>query len=155
MQLLLDTMLGKLTTYLRMCGYDAAYTLDRGVEADDEVLAIAVEEDRSLLTRDAQLAARAPESLLLRERDVTDQLRELAVAGYDLSLPDEPVRCSACNGLVERVPAGHDRPAHVPDEGALWRCRDCGQYFWIGSHWEDVAARLRRVRDAAGVNEEE
>jgi hypothetical protein len=155
MRLLLDTMLGKLTTYLRMCGYDAAYTLDRGVEADDEVLAIAVDEDRELLTRDAQLAARAPESLLLRKRDVTEQLRELAAAGFDLSLPDEPIRCSACNGLVDRVPTDHDRPVHVPDEGPLWRCRDCGQYFWIGSHWADVRRRLRRVREESGFSEQE
>lgn len=32
---LLDAMLGTLTTYLRMCGYDAAYALDHEIEADD------------------------------------------------------------------------------------------------------------------------
>jgi len=39
-RLLLDTMLGKLATYLRMCGYDAAYALDEGVESDDALLAV-------------------------------------------------------------------------------------------------------------------
>jgi hypothetical protein len=147
MRLLLDTMLGKLTTYLRMCGYDAAYSLDRGVEADDAVLEIAVEEDRCLLTRDVALAARTPRSLLLRTRDVDDQLRELRGAGFDLTLPDEPTRCSNCNGLVERAPGDEPRPDHAPDEGPLWRCRDCSQYFWKGSHWDDVERRLERVRE--------
>ena len=32
-RLLLDVMLGKLAVYLRMCGYDAAYAGDLGVEA--------------------------------------------------------------------------------------------------------------------------
>jgi len=146
MRLLLDTMLGKLTTYLRMCGYDAAYSLERDVEADDAVLELAVAEDRCLLTRDVALAARAPRSLLLGTRDVEDQLRELYEAGFDLSLPDEPTRCSACNGRVDRVPDDADRPEYAPAEGALWRCRDCGQYFWKGSHWADVRERLERVR---------
>lgn len=57
-RLLLDAMLGKLARYLRMCGYDAAYALDRGVEADDGLREIAASEGRRLLTRDVDLAAR-------------------------------------------------------------------------------------------------
>jgi hypothetical protein len=53
-RLLLDTMLGKLATYLRMCGYDAAHALDEEVESD---------------------------AVLLESRDVADQLGELADAG--------------------------------------------------------------------------
>jgi len=152
-RLLLDVMLGKLATYLRMCGYDAAYALDRDAETDDAALALAEREGRLLLTRDAQLAARADRSLLLRSRDITDQLRELRAAGFELSLT-EPARCATCNGELVRVPepAGahaDDREpgatsdyAPSPAEEPVWRCRDCGQYFWRGSHWDDVAARL-------------
>ncbi|TKX52332.1 hypothetical protein EXE45_19560, partial [Halorubrum sp. SP9] len=52
-------MCGKLATYLRLCGYDAAYALDRGVEADDRLLDLAADEGRTLVTRDRELAARA------------------------------------------------------------------------------------------------
>ncbi|MFT4921417.1 MAG: hypothetical protein ACI8XM_000614, partial [Haloarculaceae archaeon] len=48
-RLLLDTMLGKLATYLRMCGYDTVYTLDEGIEDDDAVLALATEQDRTVV----------------------------------------------------------------------------------------------------------
>jgi len=85
---LLDVMLGKLATYLRMCGHDAAYALDEGrdTEADDELLAAARAEDRTLLTRDVQLAERADDrGFLLEARDVTDQLRELHEAGLGLT----------------------------------------------------------------------
>lgn len=138
---LLDVMLGKLATYLRMCGYDTAYALDSGIENDDAILALAETENRTLLTRDAQLAAQASDALLLTERDIEDQLRELRDAGVDLTLPDRPRRCSACNGCVDRVDK-QAPPEHVPDDVESFRCRDCGQWFWRGSHWDDVRERL-------------
>lgn len=163
-RVLLDVMCGKLATYLRMCGYDAAYALDRDVEADDRVLSIAASEDRLLITRDRELAARAADSLLLTEREVIDQLREVAAAGYPVALAAEPDRCGACNGPVERIGAAgvavdpDDRPEYVPDDVGVppggdsgtsdadlrpaWRCRDCGRWFWKGGHWESVAARI-------------
>jgi len=143
-RLLLDAMLGKLATYLRMCGYDAAYALDRGVEADNRLLAIAEAEDRVLLTRDRQLVAQATGSLLLESRDVREQLRELQAAGFELTLASPPARCGQCNGRLDAVPAENSTPPSVPDpeSESVWQCRDCGQHFWKGSHWEDVAETL-------------
>lgn len=142
-RLLLDVMLGKLATYLRMCGYDAAYALDRETEADDDLLAMARAEDRLLLTRDVLLARRAENSLLLTAREVTDQLGELADAGFDLAL-SEPSRCARCNGVLERVAEGEESPDYAPSptETDVWRCRSCGQRYWRGSHWDDVEETL-------------
>lgn len=138
---LLDVMLGKLATYLRMCGYDTAYALDRGIEDDDAIRRLAADEDRALLTRDEQLAARTEDSILLTEREIEDQLRELRDAGVDLSLPEEPRRCSACNGGVEHA-ALDEAPEHAPGDAETYRCRGCGQWFWRGSHWDDVRETL-------------
>ncbi|VTT87379.1 putative protein [Halorubrum sp. DM2] len=164
---LLDVMCGKLATYLRICGYDAAYALDRGIEADDRLLSLAAAEDRVLITRDRDLADRAPDAdpavdaVLLTERDVLDQLRELAAVGFRIELAAEPSRCGSCNGPVERVAlteeetdagdavAPADRPDYVPDDVGTdrpgWRCADCGQWFWKGGHWDAVAARIDRM----------
>jgi len=161
-RVLLDVMLGKLATYLRMCDYDAAYALDRDIEDDDRLLSLSVAEDRTLITRDRELAARADDALCLTERDVLDQLREVATAGYPVELAAEPTRCGACNGPVDRVGsvgnAGVDPPEYVPDDVGrpvedasggdarpAWRCRDCGRWFWKGGHWDDVAARLETL----------
>lgn len=143
-RLLLDVMLGKLARYLRMCGYDAAYALDRGIEADEEVLVLAHEEGRQILTRDRQLAERAEEGLHVDAREIEDQLRELRDAGFDLALADQPARCGRCNGRVEPVDEGASVPEYAPDpaETRCHRCLECGQVFWKGSHWEDVRARL-------------
>jgi uncharacterized protein with PIN domain len=138
---LLDVMLGKLATFLRMCGYDTAYALDRGIEDDDTTRRLAADEDRTLLTRDEQLAAQAEDSVLLTEREIEDQLRELRDAGVELSLPEKPRRCSVCNGLVERA-ATDETSEHVPAGTETYRCRDCGQWFWRGSHWDDVRETL-------------
>ncbi|MFC4549930.1 MULTISPECIES: Mut7-C RNAse domain-containing protein [Halorussus] len=137
-------MLGKLATYLRMCGYDAAYALDRDEEADDRLLELAREEGRLLVTRDAALARRAGDAgVLLESRDVTDQLAELRSPGFELGL-SEPTRCSACNSELVEVGDGETTPEYAPDldERRVWRCPACGKHFWKGSHWDRVAETL-------------
>ncbi|WP_136687623.1 Mut7-C RNAse domain-containing protein [Halorhabdus amylolytica] len=144
---LLDAMLGKLATYLRMCGDDAAYALDRGVEADDRLLVIASEEGRTVLTRDRSLAASAPDSLLIESHDVREQLRELVDAGFDLTPAGTPTRCGRCNDRLEAVPEAGSTPEYAPDPSAerVWRCEGCDQCFWKGSHWDDVAETLSEL----------
>jgi len=148
MRLLTDAMLGTLTTHLRVAGHDTAYALDRGIEDDEAVLAAARAEGRRLLTRDRALAARAPDPVLLTARDLEAQLAELADGGLDLSVPERPVRCGACNGRLEAVPADGATPEYAPDPGGrfrVWRCLDCDQHFWKGSHWAAMRERLDGV----------
>jgi len=149
-RLFLDAMLGRLATYLRMCGYDAAYALEEGIEADEAVLEHARREERTLVTRDRGLAGRAPDVILLSTREVTDQLRELADAGFDLTLPATPERCSNCNGALVAVGPQEPTPEYAPAPGTtdVWRCVGCGQHFWQGSHWDDVAGTLAGIRNA-------
>jgi hypothetical protein len=138
-------MCGGLRSYLRVCGHDTAYVLDRLAEegADDRaVLALARAEDRRLVTRDVALAGRATDALLLESRDVTDQLRALRAAGLELE-PGEPARCGRCNGRLERLDG--EPAAYVPDgTEPVWACVDCGQQFWKGSHWD----RMRETLEA-------
>lgn len=147
-------MLGRLATYLRMCGHDAAYALDRedvtdtgddGIEDDEALLALAREEDRRVVTRDTDLAAHASDAILLSSTDIEGQLGELGAAGVGLSL-DRPERCGRCNGRVDPLDEG-ETPEYAPDpeERRVWRCRACDQHYWKGSHWGDVRERLERL----------
>ncbi|AWB26787.1 Mut7-C RNAse domain-containing protein [Halococcoides cellulosivorans] len=142
---LVDVMCGSLATILRMCGYDTAYALDRGIEADDALRALADDEGRALLTRDRDLGA-GDGAVTLSATDTDAQLSQLAARGLDLGLPDVPRRCSACNGVLERVESG-PTPDGVPDldERPVWRCPDCSQFFWRGSHWDAVADRIAAI----------
>ena len=143
-RLLLDVMLGKLAVYLRLCGYDAAYAGDRGVEADDRILDIAAEENRTLLTRDVSLAGQAESSILLTKRNIEDQLAELREAGVELAVAETPTRCGRCNGSLLAVDATEETPEYAPDpdDTDCWRCRECGQLFWKGSHWKRMKETL-------------
>jgi len=136
-------MLGRLATYLRMCGYDTVYAPDAGLTDDDEIHALARTDGRTLLTRDRELGARAADAVVLTSKNIDGKLAELAAAGVALSLA-EPCRCGNCNGPLGRVSPATETPEYAPDpaETDVWQCRDCGQQFWKGSHWADVAGRL-------------
>lgn len=151
MSFLVDLMCGGVVSYLRMCGHDTVYAGDERLEADDEVLARAVRDDRTLVTRDVALAARAERSILLEGRETAEQLAELAAAGVDLTLSDEPARCGRCNGRLDRLDPSISTPEYAPEpaERPVWRCRSCGQCFWRGSHWDRVAGTLARIRERA------
>lgn len=141
---LVDGMCGGILSQLRMCGHDAAFVQDRGLEADEVIADAARTEDRILITRDRSLAAAADDAMLLEALDPEDQLVALADAGVALSLPAEPVRCGRCNGSLDRVSEDESTDEYAPDpaEEPVWRCEACGQYFWKGSHWDRVAATL-------------
>ncbi|MDY7081748.1 MAG: DUF5615 family PIN-like protein [Halobacteria archaeon] len=106
-RLFTDVMLGKLTRYLRMMGYDVVYAADDdiGVEDDDEIVETARDQDRILLTRDTDME-RHDFALVLESRDIEDQLKELADEGFGLRLR-EPARCSVCNGDLTEVNGGN------------------------------------------------
>lgn len=143
--LCLDVMLGGIVSPLRMIGYDTAYALDRGVEDDEAIIELAKHEDRLLLTRDQAVASRVDSGVLLTETDPQAQLRELADAGFELSLT-EPSRCSHCNGALRRITKGTGpKNGPSPETEAVWRCRDCGQWYWKGSHWTHLENRLEEL----------
>ena len=148
MRLLVDVMCGGVVAYLRMCGHDTLYAGDHDLEADEEILALARADERTIVTRDTELATRADDAVLLTTLDTEDQLEELLRAGVELELSAEPTRCGVCNGRLGRVDRHEQTPDYAPDpeETTRWTCRDCGQYFWRGSHWDRVRETIDEVR---------
>jgi hypothetical protein len=149
---LLDVHLGKLASWLRLLGFDAAYSSD---DPGDEVLARrASEEKRVLLTGDRQLLMRSGvmHGYLLRSRDPVVQTGEV-LERYGLRELAEPfTRCLACNGpLVEttRARIDADAPPLVRKRYGLdpkWYrvCADCGRLYWWGTHSDRMAGMLER-----------
>jgi len=144
--LLLDAMVGRLRTYLRICGHDTQYSLDEGLESDRAIRERAERDGRTLVTRDRQLAARTDDAILLESKELEEQLGELAAAGIALEPTDEPEYCGVCNGPLEALPEGEQPVEEAPDdEERVWYCLDCGQQFWKGSHWERIEKTLETV----------
>ncbi len=127
-------------------GYDTAYPT---AMADNDLIAKARAEDRILLTRDKELAARCAGAVAIRSDVLEEQIREVA-AVLPLRLVNPLSRCSLCNVVIEAV-----SPEEVRDivpEGVrsrhqeFWRCPSCGRVYWQGSHWDKMVERLNSLR---------
>ena len=155
MQFVADAMLGKLARWLRMMGYNTLCAADMPVD-DDDLLNIALDENRILLTRDQELYRRAKEmkilAVYLNGKDIVDQLVQL-VQEINLELQNSPstLVCPSCNGRLVEV-SKRDVvglvPATVLDtHDRFWICQSCGQIYWEGNHWKKIRETVRRVRE--------
>ncbi len=137
----LDVHLGWLARRLRLLGFDCLYER----EADDRRLAeLSSRQDRILLTRDRGLLKRkqVTRGYCVRSTDPAEQIPEL-MDRLELRRWVRPFgRCPVCNGELDEVPA-EQVAGEVPPESyrhfdRFWRCRDCQQVYWKGSHVEEI-----------------
>jgi uncharacterized protein with PIN domain len=138
-------MLGRLARWLRVLGFDTSYD---AVLADPELVRLADEEGRIVLTRDRHLLRELRPVLAheVRHDPPLEQLREL-VAALELPAPAELfTRCMLCNAVLppplEDEEANRLLPPGVRGiPGPVRRCPACGRVYWHGSH-------VRRMREA-------
>ena len=166
-------MLGRLTRWLRMLGFDTQYAGGHeGIPDDRELLVQAAREGRLLVTQD-KLLGQNPGFCLLVSGEVEEQLMELVrtLDGPFQKVADQGIsRCSMCNGnldellapalddeLSNRVTTSKSERRELPvqvwealpqavraSQQIFWRCVDCGQVYWKGSHWVKID-RVRRL----------
>jgi uncharacterized protein with PIN domain len=154
-----DAMLGGLARWLRAAGFDASWHPDI---ADWDLIRLARSEGRVLLScdtgifrigivRDGEMPA------LLIPQDLFTKEKQLAfVLGRMLLEPQRP-RCMACGGELAAVPkeqVRHRAPARTFAEvERFYECNRCGQLFWEGTHWQKIAAVLRKIRPGDGTED--
>ena len=146
-----DRMLGTLTRYLRFMGYDTTSAnglLEGDPKEDTVLLAIAKQEHRLLLTKDAELARRGNTSArLIMSDDVIEQVQQL----IDQHLVRRRLamsRCSLCNTeLRDANTCEIENTEYAPKD---WRnlsffwCRHCQKLYWNGSHGRQLEQRVER-----------
>jgi uncharacterized protein with PIN domain len=146
---LADRMLGTLTRYLRLMGYDteSAASMREGNRREDSLLLErASREGRILLTRDRELARRADGmGVLIEDERVNSQIRQLKGSGLiDLSLRMD--RCCLCNEPLRRATPGEvARCPYAPerrDGTDFYWCRRCRRLYWAGTHGRNLQRRL-------------
>ncbi len=143
-----DVNLGKLARRLRMLGFDTAWRNDY---ADREIVDVARREHRIVLTRDRRLLFRreVTHGYWVRADDPSTQVDEV-LARLDLYRAVRPLcRCLRCNGEIEAVSR-----AEVWDQlepltrryyREFYRCPDCRQVYWEGSHVARMSASIRAL----------
>jgi uncharacterized protein len=170
MKFLADRMLGSLSSWLRILGYDtisANSFVGMSNSAEDTfMLELSGLEGRALLTRDAQLHTRANHkygilTLLVEDGNVFHQLNQVREQ-YSLVFPEQPaaVRCSICNGMLQLAPIqevlksreivklrakGVDVEKFIERYADFYKCDQCGKIFWKGQHWRNMLRAARHL----------
>lgn len=134
-----DVMLGKLSRWLRLLGFDTFYSN----QAEDDFLRRLVEsEGRILLTRDTELhrLVGSLSSYLVEADQPKKQLAEVArffKLGRFAGFP-RASRCPRCNGPLinsDREAVKESVPPYVySTQEGFTVCRDCLHVYWQGTH---------------------
>jgi len=145
---ILDVHLGKLARYLRMLGFDTAYSRDW----DNAVLIdLSLREKRIILTRSLEILKqnRVTHSYWLRHQEPWQQLLEVLRA-LDLFSQVQPfTRCMDCNGRIREVDKAvirnHINPRVLQQYSEFRQCQDCGKIYWLGSHYESMLQQISKL----------
>ena len=148
MKFLTDGMLGKLTRWLRMLGQDVIYSIKF---SDSEFLELAKKDDRFLLTKDLELYKRAIcrglAAFYVEGKTESERLAEVAKR-YDLQLTIDMLKslCPICNTKLkatskEQISGELEKNTFIHYD-KFWKCPNCGQIYWQGSHWIQINNNL-------------
>ncbi len=154
MRFLLDGMLGKMTRWLRMMGYEAEYMNDC---SDQKLLQLAEQDSLILLTSDEQLyrtaSARGLDCFLVEGRSEPERLAHLARRyGLSLRIDTRESRCPVCGSRIQETEKSEVQKL-VPEATfkvyrTFWVCTNpkCSKVYWQGSHWERIEQTLEAAR---------
>jgi uncharacterized protein with PIN domain len=146
-----DSMLGKLSRFLRFFGYDTLY---RSKEEVANMIEVSQKDDRIVLSQSKAVISKCrkkdvkaiPMPTLSIEEQLKTLKTELQIEFY---VPPKNMLCSICNGIIvkkekeeiiEKIPKG---TALYYDD--FWQCVECDKIFWLGSHWEDIKRIISKV----------
>jgi uncharacterized protein with PIN domain len=149
MKFVVDRMLGKLAKELRLLGYDTIYY--RGDDAH-QLIQLARQEGRIILTRNTKLSPKRPEDQMIRVTEDKPflQVKEL-IQKEHIPLDEEKFfsRCLLCNSLLDQIPR-EEAEGNVPDfifhhQKEFFRCPECQRIYWPGSHQENMEKRMEEL----------
>jgi len=153
---------GKLAKWLRIMGYNARFFEG---SSDSQMVAIALAENRVILTRDTQIMRRRLvtsgqlKAILIQSDEPERQIRQV-IDALKLDCQFQPFSlCLECNQpLAERsrelvkdlVP-----PYVFQTQNQYMECPACHRIYWRGTHWQAMTKSLKKfIKGAAQENTE-
>ena len=152
---MVDINVGRLAKWLRAMGYDTIFPKENG---DNELVRIALRENRVLVTRDAGIALSRVVRLgqmsvaLIEKDDLRSQLKQL-VQDLELDLSGGFSLCVRCNeplhsidkqDVVDLLP-----PYVLLTQPKFFECPECRRVYWPGTHWANMKSELSQVSQEA------
>ena len=150
---IVDAMLGKLATWLRLTGHDTFYSTK---VHDDELLRIAIDQNRILLTSDAILSRRAMNAgaeVMLVRGSVDEEVASV-FSKYGISPDADPSksRCTKCNGSLTHLKDEEKERIKnlVPEQTYnhytdFWFCEYCKSVFFEGGQLSNINDYMNRL----------
>ena len=146
-----DNNVGKLAKWLRMMGYDTRFF--NGSD-DSHMIAIALAEDRVILTRDTQIMRRRVvtsgqlKAILIQTDEPERQMRQV-IDSLNLDCQFRPFTiCLECNQPL--VPRTREQvkdmvPPYVFQTQVQYvECPTCHRIYWRGTHWQAMTGKLSK-----------
>lgn len=143
-----DVHLGKLTRYLRLCGFNVYYQPDL---TDKEIINKSVNDKLVILTRDVEMLKnrKVTHGYWVRSPQPEEQLKEVLIR-FDLK--DQVklfTRCMECNGILKEVAKNDimDRlmPKTIKYYEEFKKCPDCDRIYWQGSHYKKMKGSINKL----------
>jgi uncharacterized protein with PIN domain len=148
MKFIADAMLGRLAKWLRLMGFDVLYYPDI---RDRELIRIAREQERTILTRDTGLmkSRGVIDAVFIEADDLSAQLMQIRER-LDFSAAAPRGRCEICNGPLSGVTGKKEVRDLVPDfvyrnYDHFVRCAGCGKVYWEGSHYREIREKIGTI----------
>ena len=137
-----DCMLGKLAKTLRILGFDTFY---KQYIDDSELVNIAYEQNRIILTRDVELTKRkkAIKYLLIKDTDHKKQVKQLIKQYSDIEKFKKPLtRCLICNSIlksIEKQLVENLVPKYTYQNiEKFYVCPKCKKIYWSATHIDSM-----------------
>ncbi|MFW9999807.1 MAG: DUF5615 family PIN-like protein [Candidatus Hermodarchaeota archaeon] len=157
MKFLVDAMLGKLSRFLRIFGFDTIYANDLigyfniDPVPDEKLIDYAKRNRRIIVTKDYVLYKHYEDkSIFLSGEGIYNYLKQLnKKLGLNFKFNLKQARCSMCNSQLERVQNKNSIKMYVLEETynnytEFYQCSNlqCKKVYWQGSHIEDIEYKL-------------
>jgi hypothetical protein len=145
---ILDVHLGKLAKYLRMLGFDTLYRNDYD---DPEIIRIAKEQERIVLTRDIGLLKQkeVERGYYVRSQKPENQIKEIISRYRLLKWVHIFSRCLLCNQPLKQIKKekilAQLQPKTKKYYNNFYHCTNCGKIYWKGSHFGNMSGFISQL----------
>jgi len=152
LKFIVDNNVGKLAKWLRIMGYD---TLFFNGSNDSRMIAIALAEERVVLTKDTQIMKRGVitrgrlKAIFILSDEPELQMHQV-IDALHLDCRFKPFTiCLECNQpllekskqqVKELVP-----PYVFQTQNQYMECPTCHRIYWRGTHWQTMTEKLRKL----------
>ncbi len=151
---IVDAMLGKLAKKLRLLGYDTLYSSSM---EDDEIIQLAKDQNRILITKDVPLINKIkklqiPAIQITKNEEIEQflEINEITKLG-NCTVSGDNSRCPVCNGElqdVEKKGVSDKVPAGVLEKNNdFWICKNCKKIYWEGTHIKNLQKFTEELND--------